>query len=262
MGMVPEYPSVFWVLAVFSAMTVGVTKAGFGGGIGIIATPMLALAIPVADSAAIMLPLLITGDIFSVAHYRTRFDRRSVCLLLPGSLFGIAAGAAFFGYFMNNERVLQVGLGILSMIFIAFQVGRAMITGILEKRRPHAIEGVLVGAISGFTSTIVHAGGPPVAIYLLPQKLKRDLFVGTTVVFFAALNQIKLIPYIGLNLLRMEHVMTILFLAPVCFIGVRLGVYLNKRFSELWFNRVVYSVLFLTGVQLLLGKNILSLFVE
>lgn len=255
--MLPEYSAVFWVSAIAAVTFVGIAKAGFGGGIGIIATPLMALTIPVADAAALMLPLLIACDIFAVNHYRTRFHRRSVKWLLPGAVLGIGTGAFFFGYFSDNERVLQVGLGVLSLLFVLFQATRALLMGVLVKRQPRAGEGVLMGTIAGFTSTLAHAGGPPVAIYLLPQRLPRELFVGTTVIFFASINLIKLIPYYSLGLLKTGNLMTTLLLAPLSYAGVKLGIYLNGHFPEVWFNRLVYTILFLTGTQLILGRSLL-----
>ena len=167
----PDYPTTFWIIAVFSVVFVGIAKAGFGGGVGVVATPLMALLIPVADAAAILLPLLIVCDVFAVAHYRKTFDRRSVKLLIPGAAAGIAVGAAFFGYFASNERVLQVGLGVLASLFVLYQLVRGALAQVIQKRHPHAVEGVLMGAVSGFTSTLAHAGGPPATIYLLPQKL-------------------------------------------------------------------------------------------
>ncbi len=259
--LIPDYPLSFWMLAAISVVFVGIAKAGFGGGIGILATPLMALVIPVTDAAAILLPLLIVCDIFAVLHYRRRFHKRSVKLLLIGSVGGIAIGAFFFGYFSGNERVLQVGLGALALVFVLFQATRGLILGMLEGRRPHGIEGIALGVISGFTSTLAHAGGPPVTIYLLPQKLERDHFVATTVIFFAAINQIKLIPYVGLGILGVEHFMTVLCLAPLSYVGVKLGIYFNTRFSEVWFNRVVYGVLTHTAVQLILGNSLVRLLV-
>jgi uncharacterized membrane protein YfcA len=113
--------------------------------------------------------------------------------------------------------------------------------------------------LAGFTSTLAHAGGPPVAIYLIPQGLARGLFVGTSVVFFTAVNLIKLVPYAALNLLHVGNITTILILAPLCYVGVRLGLYLNRRFTDVWFSRVIYTLLFFTSVQLLTGQNIISL---
>ena len=257
--MFPDYPTTFWVLAVLSVVFVGIAKAGFGGGVGVVATPLMALTIPVSDAAAILLPLLIVCDVFAVAHYRKTFDRRSIKLLIPGAVAGIAVGAAFFGYFASNERVLQIGLGVLATLFVIYQLIRGALSEVIQKRHPHAAEGVLMGAISGFTSTLAHAGGPPATIYLLPQKLPREIFVGTTVVFFAAVNQIKLIPYIGLDLLTIGHLGTIAVLAPLSYVGVKLGIFLNARFTDLWFNRIVYTVLLITGIQLILGRSVLAL---
>ena len=124
----PEYPAAFWVCAVGVVLLMGVTKA-FGGGIGILATPLLALTVSVADAVALLLPLLIACDVFAVRHYRRTFDKGNVARLLPGSLVGIAAGAFFFGYFSQHERVLEMGLGYLALLFVCFQFGAAGDTG-------------------------------------------------------------------------------------------------------------------------------------
>ena len=239
---------------------VGIAKAGFGGGVGILATPLMALTISVSDAAGLLLPLLIVADIFSINHYRAHFDWRSIKLMLPGAVVGIALGGLFFGYFSDNERVLQIGIGVLALVFVFFQLTRAIILGALEKRQPHPAAGVLLGSLAGFTSTLAHAGGPPAAIYLLPQKMPRDIFVGTTVIFFAAVNLIKLIPYGSLGLLRVGNLTTILLLSPLAYLGVKLGIYLNQHFSDVWFNRVVYSILFLTGLELILGRSLANFF--
>lgn len=257
--MLPEYPAAFWVCAVVAVLLIGVAKAGFGGGIGILATPLMALTVSVADAAALLLPLLIACDVFAVRHYRETFDKISVVRLLPGSVLGIGVGAFFFGYFSQHERVLEVGLGCLALLFICFQFGRTIILGALQKRRPGALEGALMGAAAGFTSTIAHAGAPPVVVYLLPQQFPRHIFVGTTVVFFASLNVLKLPPYWGLGLFNADILMTTLLLSPLAYVGVKLGVYLNERFSDVWFNRVIYGMLFVTAVQLIFGGNLLQM---
>ena len=256
--MLPTYPAAFWVCAVGAVLLMGVAKAGFGGGIGILATPLLALTVSVADAVALLLPLLIACDVFAVRHYRRTFDKTSVKRLLPGSALGIGAGAFFFGYFSQHERVLEVGLGCLALLFVAFQFGRAAIVGAVRKQRPGTLAGVLMGATSGFTSTIAHAGAPPVVIYLLPQQLPRHVFVGTTVIFFAMLNLLKLPPYWGLGLFHADIFKTTLLLAPLAYAGVKLGVFLLQRFSDVWFNRVVYGMLLATALQLVTGDNLLE----
>ena len=78
-------------------------------------------------------------------------------------------------------------------------------------------------------------------------------------VFFAVVNQMKLIPYIGLDLLTIGHLGTIAVLAPLSYVGVRIGIFLNSRFTDVWFNRIVYTVLLVTGIQLILGKSVMAL---
>jgi uncharacterized protein len=236
---------------------IGISKAGFGGGVGAVATPLMALTISVTDAAAILLPLLIIADFFSLRHYWKVYDRHSMKLLLPGGLIGIMIGALFFGYFSNNERILKMGLGAIALAFVMFQVIRSLLLGAMIKSRPADPVGVALGVAAGFTSTLAHAGGPPATMYLLPQQLPRHIFVGTNVLFFALLNLVKLAPYAYLGLLRVGNITTILILAPLAYVGVRLGVYLNKRFTDRWFNRLVYSLLFLTGLELVTGRSII-----
>jgi uncharacterized membrane protein YfcA len=205
----------------------------------------------VAEAAAILLPLLIITDMLSLFYYRRDFDRRSIKALIPGGLAGIFLGGLFFQFLRERDDLMRLGIGGLALAFVAFQAVRKMIAGSMQKRHPHATEGVVMGAAAGFTSTIAHAGGPPIAIYLLPQQLPKHIYVGTNAVFFAITNAIKLIPYAMLGLLRPGSLATIAILAPLTYVGVRLGVYLNRRVNEVLFMRLVYGLLFLSGLQLL-----------
>ncbi len=257
----PDYPTTFWVTAAFVVLLTGVGKSGFGSGIGALATPLLALTISVADAAALLLPMLIIMDAFTLPHYyrERRFDAHHLRILLFSSVIGIVVGAYFFDTLSHNERAMKFGIGALAVAFVLFQMGRSVIVGALSAQRPAPWVGAIMGALGGFTSTLAHAGGPPVTIYLVPQNLPRDRYVGTTVLLFAAVNLIKLIPYYFLGLLRLGNLGTILLLTPLAFVGVRLGLWLNQRFTNRWFNRFIYTFLFLTGLQLLTGWNLSTL---
>jgi uncharacterized membrane protein YfcA len=258
-ALLPAYPTVFWVAAVIAVILIGISKAGFGAGIGVVATPLIALTISAADAAALLLPLLIVADFFAFYQYHSRFDKSNLLVLVPGALIGIALGWFFFGYFSHNERILKIGIGLLALSFVSFQLLRTVLLGLLEKRTPKPVEGVFWGAMAGFVSTLAHVGGPPVLVHLLPQKLPRDRFVGTTIIFFMIMNLVKLIPYGQLGLLRIGNLFTIILLAPLAYVGVKIGVWLNTHFTDQWFNRVIYAVLFLTGLQLIAGKSLLHM---
>jgi uncharacterized membrane protein YfcA len=104
--------------------------------------------------------------------------------------------------------------------------------------------------VSGLTSTIAHAGGPPLAVYLYPLRLDRQALAATTVVFFGVMNYVKLVPYFFLGQLSAQNLLTSLLLLPLAPIGVRIGVWLAKRITDRWFYRVVYVMLGVSGTKL------------
>jgi len=249
----PAYSPWFWVVAGVAVLFLGVAKAGFGGGAGVLGAPLIALTIPVSAAVALLLPLLMLCDLFSVVDFSLKLKRRSVALLLPGAAVGIVVGTMFFGYLLDNTAILRTGVGVLALVFVGFHVLRTLAGKALEARHPQAVEGVVLGVLCGFTSTLAHAGGAPVAVYLLPQRLSRQLYVGTTVIVFAAVNGMKMPAYIWLDLYHVGNLATVALLAPLTFVGVRLGILLNRHFSDLWFNRVIYGILLVTGVKLVAG---------
>jgi hypothetical protein len=255
----PDYPPQFWLAAVATALLIGVSKAGFGSGPGVIATPLLSLVMPVPEAAALLLPILLLADVFAVRHYYDQVDKPSLRALLPGALLGIVLGALFFRQFSDQERVLKLGIGVIALAFVLYQAVRSRILQVVEQARPSPTAGHILGTTSGFVSTLAHVGGPPMMIYMLPQKLPRNLFVGTTAVFFFIVNLIKLIPYAWLGLLVVGNLTITVLLLPVLFVGTKLGVWLNQCFSELWFNRVIYLILLLVGIQLILGQSVIGL---
>lgn len=256
----PDYPASFWITASLAVILIGVSKAGFGGGVAAVATPLMALTISVTDAAAILLPILIVADLFSIRYYWKVYDTHSLKVMLPGAVGGIALAGFLFGYFSDHEEVLRVGLGIISLAFVTWHLLRTYVTGAIAQWHPPVWAGVTLGGAAGFTSTLAHAGGPPATMYLLPQQLPRGIFVGTNILFFFLLNLMKLVPYALLGLLQVGNLATILLLAPLTYVGVRLGVYLNNRFTDVWFSRLIYTLLFFTGLELVTGKSVINLF--
>ena len=62
-------------------------------------------------------------------------------------------------------------------------------------------------------------------------------------------------------MLKVGNITTIALLSPLTYVGVQLGLYMNNRVSQRWFDRVVYAVLLLSGLQLLgMDKLVMRLF--
>ncbi|MEZ4606468.1 MAG: sulfite exporter TauE/SafE family protein [Deinococcales bacterium] len=248
----------FWLLAITVTLLIAMAKTAFGGIGAAIATPLLALVMPVGDAAALLLPLLIAGDISAVYYYRQRFSAKHLKITLPAAMVGIILGSIFFKSLIHRESLLKFSIGIIAIAFVMFQVLKPWLFAFLRKA-PGPMAGIFWGAFSGFSSTLAHVGGPPFSIYLLPQALPKDIFSGTNAVFFLIVNSLKLIPYALLGLLTIGKLPIIALLLLLIPLGARLGRWVNTWLSPYYFNLIVYVLLFLTGLQLILGKSLVQL---
>ncbi len=261
---ISHYSLIFFFVAGLCVLLIGVDKAGFGGGVGVLATPLMLLVVhSPLDAAGILLPLLCFCDLLAIWKYRKTYDLKNLRMLLPGCLIGILLASLFLWFFKAHadatKRALNVTIGAISVLFVIWQLGRGWLLKHLHPTRPKTWFGRFMGAVAGFLSTLAHAGGPPIVIFLLPQKLDPQRYVGTTVWFFAINNYIKLVPYYYLSMLHLKNLKTSLMLLPLVPVGVWLGFWLNKRMSQQTFHRVVYTLLFLVGLQLISGKSLMDL---
>lgn len=236
----------FWVCAVIAVLLTGISKGGFGG-VALIAVPLMALVISPVRAAGIMLPILIVMDAVSLWAYRRKFDAALIFLMLPGALVGIAIGGLTAGFV--SDRFVLLCVGSIALAFSVYSVfkpkGNA---GFIKGNKPI---GVIAGLIAGFTSFLAHAGGPPYKVYAIPQGLDKEVFAGTSVMFFAVVNVVKLIPYFMLGQFDRANLTTSLILIPLAPIGVLLGVWMIKRISQEAFYKFLYAMVFIVGVKLL-----------
>jgi uncharacterized membrane protein YfcA len=238
---------VFYLLAVPAIFIAGISKSGFGGGVGLLAVPMMALVIPPMQAAGIMLPILCLMDLFGLWAYRRTWDRSSMAVILPAAIVGIALGTATAD--LMNEQIIRLLVGLVALTFsLEYWIGRSRVRPPKER---NPLKGGFWAMVSGFTSFIAHAGGAPISMYLLPLRLDKTMFVGTTVVFFAVVNYAKLAPYAWLGLLDLSTLSTALVLSPLAPLGIWLGLWLHRRVSPRLFYEICYSFIFIISLKLL-----------
>jgi uncharacterized membrane protein YfcA len=238
----------FYVVAVPAVTMFGISKGGFGAGFGVVAVPLVALVMSPIQAAAILLPILCLMDLFAIWAYWGRWVWPELRLLVPASLIGIGIGTLLFGYM--SPAIIRLILGFIAIVFTLNHWFHLTTKGNLERPVYPPLIGTIAAATAGFTSFIAHAGGPPLDMYLLRRRLDRTAFVGTTVIFFAIVNYVKLVPYAWLGQLDFGNLSTSLVLAPLAPIGIGLGVWLHKRVSDRIFFQVVYTMLFFVGLKL------------
>jgi uncharacterized membrane protein YfcA len=244
------------LLIIAGIVLMGFSKAGFGGGLGILTTPLCVLAFervhePPAFAIGFILPLLIIADLASVWHYRRNWELSNLKFLLPGVILGVLVGVQLIHKF--SPRQLNVAIGVISMGFVLFQLAKEKIFAAEGKFAPNHTIGVPCGIVAGITSTFANGAGPVISMFLIPQNLPKKIYVGTNALIFCYINWIKLLIFLPKGIVTAQTLRYGAAFIPVIPIGVALGVWLNRRVPERWFIRLVYLFTFLTGLHLVLS---------
>lgn len=243
----------FYLVAIPAVTMLGLGKGGFVG-FGMIATPLVALVVPPLEGAAILLPILICQDAISVWTYRRKWSGWNLQVLLPGSVFGIGVAWLFASYLSN--AAIELTVGAIALTFVLYTWFGAALRAYLGRppataTRPHPAMGLLWGALSGFTSTLVQVGGPPFQIHVLPQRLDKLTLVGTTVIFFALMNLMKIVPYFALGQFSRRNLATSVVLLPLAIAANFLGIWLVHKTPTEAFYRIAYLLMFAIALGLL-----------
>lgn len=237
-----------WLVAAFAVLITGISKSGLGGALGGLAVPFLSLWISPRNAAAVMLPILIAMDMVGIRAWSGKADWRDLKILIPGAIVGIVLGTLAFG--VMSDRLVKCMIGLIAVGFTLDRLLRHRGQATTEQRPPRMF-GWLSGVGAGFTSTLAHAGGPPVMIYLLSWRQPRETFVATTVFFFSVINLAKLPFYIALGLFSVDTLTMSALLLPLVPVGVWIGMRLLKRIPERPFYLFATAALGLSGVKLL-----------
>ena len=237
----------FYLVAIPAVLLVGISKGGFGSAFGGIGVPLMALAVSPQQAAAILMPVLCLIDLVGFRVYYRKWDVANLKIMIPGALVGIALGALSFG--MLKESHIRILVGTIAVLFTLNNW-----FGLASRQEPAGrslVKGAFWSGVSGLTSFIAHAGGPPAQVYMLPQRLDKTNYVATISLFFMIVNAVKLVPYAWLGQFSTANLTTSLLLAPLVPLGVWSGLWLQDRINHQWFYRITQSCLFLTGLQLI-----------
>jgi uncharacterized protein len=237
-----------YLLAVPAVILLGLSKGGFAG-MGALAMPMLALVMDPVRAAAILLPILIAQDAVGVWAFRRTVDWRLIGWMMPGALGGVWLGYVFAATLPASGVMVMVGA--ISVTFGLYRLWAARRpAGAQAPRRWPEWVGTLLGVVSGYTSQIAHAGQPPFQIWVLPRGLPRDMLVGTTALFFAALNWIKVPAYLALGQFSAENLAVSAALFPLAIAATFAGVWLVRRVPADRFYTAIYCLMVAVGVAL------------
>ena len=238
-----------WIVTAIAVLITGISKSGLGGALGGLAVPFMAIWLSPRDALAVMLPILITMDFVGIRAWSGKASWPDLRYLIPGAIVGILIGSLLFG--VMSDRIVKIAVGLIAVGFALDKMMRRKPHDAPVTSGPHKTAGVLLGACSGFTSTLAHAGGPPVMMYLLGRRVPRQTLVATSVFFFAVINMAKLPFFISLGLFRRETLTMSAMLLPLVPLGVWLGLKVLAKIPEKPFYIMATAALGLSGVKLL-----------
>jgi uncharacterized membrane protein YfcA len=240
-----EYGLLFFLIAGAAAFLVGASKGGLPM-VGAMGVPLLALVMPPVAAAALLLPVYIVSDMVGLWAYRKDYSARNLLILVPAMVFGVGLGWATAK--ITEEWMVTLLVGLVGVYYCATVVFRKANA---PPKRADVPRGLFWGTIAGFTSFVSHTGGPPYQTYVLPQKLPKMMFAGTSTIVFAIINLVKLVPYWALGQFNPGNLQMAAMLAPVAVGGALLGYKLTAIIPEGIFYRLVEVALFLISLKLI-----------
>jgi len=235
----------FYLLAIPAVIFLGLSKGGFAG-VGMVATPLLALVIPPLQAAAILLPIILCQDAMSVWIFRHNWSAWNLKVLIPGAVFGVGAAWLFAAHL--SDAFIELTVGVIGIGFVLYSWFAHVPT---EARRPSIPLGMFWGSLAAFTSTIVQVGAPPYQMHILPQRLDKLTLVGTTIWFFASVNVMKIAPYFALGQFSAKNFATSAVLLPLAIAANVFGIWLMHRTSVELFYKIAYLLVFFISLALI-----------
>jgi uncharacterized membrane protein YfcA len=236
----------FYAAAIPAMLILGLSKGGFTT-MGMLSVPIMALAISPVQAAGIVLPNLVLSDIVALVSYRNLYDLRTLKIVLPAAVVGIGIGWATAAWV--TEHHIRLIVGVVSVLFALNYWFRDRLRQ--KPHGPNVAKGSFWGVISGFTSFVSHAGGPPFQMYAVPLRLEPRIYAGTSVILFAAVNAMKLVPYFFLGQFDTTNLTASAILLPVSIPATFLGVWLVKKFETDSFYKWIYASIFVVGIYLI-----------
>ena len=232
-------------VALLAVALTGLSKGGLGGAFALMGVPLLALVMPPVQAAALLLPVLLAMDAASLWTWRGRAQTQLLRALLPPAILGIGLG--WLAAAVTPEAAVKLIVGLLALGFVARQFLRPR----PPASGPRRASAWGWGSLAGFTSFVAHAGGPPFQMHVLPLRLDPRDYTGTSVVFFAVVNVVKLVPYAALGLFEPQLLIAAFWLMPVAVVAVLTGAAIVRRMRIEVFYPFIFTMLALVGAKLI-----------
>ncbi|WP_071674013.1 sulfite exporter TauE/SafE family protein [Nioella nitratireducens] len=237
----------YWIVAFIAAYLMGLSKGGVPM-IAILSVPLMSLFMDPAHAAGLLLPIYIVADMYAVWLFRKDFSVRNLAILLPPAILGIAI--AYFTVTLVPVWTMKLLVAAIGIYYL-FNAVRKRLSRQEHPARPADVpRGVFWGTLTGITSYIAHAGGPPYQSYVLPQRLSKMTYLGTNAIFFSAVNLLKVLPFILAGQITWDSAGQAVWLAPAALLGAWSGSRITRHLPERAFFLLIEIALAVVSAKL------------
>ncbi|HMC00096.1 MAG TPA: sulfite exporter TauE/SafE family protein [Flavobacteriaceae bacterium] len=235
-----------WLAVGFAVFLLGLSKSGIKG-IGIIIVVILAFVFGEKASTGILLPMLISADIFAVVYYNRHAQWKYIKILIPWMIIGVLVGV-----WIGNDISEVIFKRLMAIIII----GSVIIMFFSENRKSDQVPtnklfSSGMGFLAGFTTMIGNLAGPISNIYFLAMRFPKNEFIGTAAWLFFIINVFKLpFHFFIWKTVSKETLVLNSVLIPIVVLGFFLGAYIVKFISNINYRRFILIVTAVGGVIL------------
>jgi len=225
-------------LALTATLLLGIGKSGIKG-LGAVIVTLMAIVFGGKASTGILMPMMITADIFAVIYYHRHTQWYFLKKLLPMMVVGVLLGV-WLGNDISEALFKHImAVFILLTVIIMIWMDRVKTFGIPK----HWAFSSFMGLLSGVTSMIGNLAGSFASIYLLAIRLPKNEFIGTAAWLFFIINVFKLPFHVFVwKTVNTETLQLNLLLAPAIIIGFFLGIKIVKRINNELYRKLVLLV--------------------
>lgn len=238
-----------WVVLVVAAFLIGVAKTALPG-LVTFSVALFAAVLPARESTAVMLGLLLVGDLFAIWMYRHSVEWTLLQRLTPPVLIGLLAGSATLWALSSGQ--LRTLIGVILLLLTA---GTMLLMRSEQHQSARFAQNTparwFYGSLGGFTTMVANAGGPPMTLYFLASGMTMTRFLGTQAYFFFVVNLLKVPFQYGLGLYSPPSLGTAATLLLPLLVGVVTGRSLIRLLRPEIFTPLIVALTVLSALYLL-----------
>lgn len=215
--------------------------AGFGN--GLVALGLLPLVMSPVAAIVLLTIYTVLATIVIFVPLRTDFDPRGLPALLLGSVAGTPLGVWLLAALPASTLNRLIGAVLLAVVALEW-------LGVYPERLPGRRWALGAGVGAGLLGAAVGTPGPPVILYMAAQGWPPRTIKANLQAFFLVNQAVIMLGYWWAGLLTVEvWRYAAVFLVPAV-LGLLAGVALFARVDHARFRRIVFALLFASGLLL------------